>query len=143
MLNGTYALNGTLSIGVKTDWSIHMIEHAVSAVYDIPHGGGLAILFPHWMEHVSVQKSAKIAQLGVRVFDLSAEGKTDAQLAAETIKALRGFWTSIGAPVSLSDYNINDKQIELMAERAMVAPTIGNYVPLQKEDVREILMKSL
>jgi alcohol dehydrogenase YqhD (iron-dependent ADH family) len=143
MLNGTYALNGTLSIGVKTDWATHMIEHAVSAVHDIPHGGGLAILFPHWMEYVSVQKPAKIAQLGVRVFDLSSEGKTDAQLAAETIKALRDFWTSIGAPISLSDYHINDKQIELMAERAMVAPTIGNYVPLKKEDVREILMKSL
>jgi alcohol dehydrogenase YqhD (iron-dependent ADH family) len=26
-----------------------MIEYAVSAVHDIPHGAGLAILFPHWM----------------------------------------------------------------------------------------------
>lgn len=28
------------------DWATHRIEHAVSALYDIPHGGGLAILFP-------------------------------------------------------------------------------------------------
>lgn len=143
MLNGTYALNGTLSIGVKTDWATHMIEHAVSAVHDIPHGGGLAVLFPNWMEYVSRKKPSKVAQLGVRVFDLSAEGKTAAQLETETIQALRNFWTSIGAPVSLSDYNIDDKEIELMAERAMVASTIGNYVPLTKEDVKKILMKSL
>ncbi|TRY24537.1 iron-containing alcohol dehydrogenase [Brevibacillus sp. LEMMJ03] len=38
---GTMALNGTLPVGVETDWATHSIEHAVSAVYDIPHGGGL------------------------------------------------------------------------------------------------------
>ena len=38
------------------DWATHNIEHAVSAVYDIPHGGGLAILFPNWMKHVLSRK---------------------------------------------------------------------------------------
>ncbi|MFC5451271.1 iron-containing alcohol dehydrogenase [Paenibacillus aestuarii] len=143
LLNGTFALNGITAIGVQTDWATHDIEHAVSAVHDIPHGGGLAILFPHWMEHVAKQKPEKIAQLGVRVFDLAAEGKTDAQLAAETAHALRQFWTSIGAPSRLSDYNIDDKELDLMTERAMVGATIGSYVPLAKEDVREILQNSL
>ncbi|MDG4657337.1 iron-containing alcohol dehydrogenase [Ectobacillus antri] len=143
MLNGTFALNGILSMGVKTDWATHMMEHAVSAVYDIPHGGGLAILFPHWMEYVAATKPEKVAQLGVRVFDLHTEGKTEAELAAETVAALRAFWTSIDAPQKLADYNINDEQLDLMAERAMVAPTIGNYVPLTKEDVREILKRAL
>lgn len=48
---GTMALNGILSMGVRGDWATHNLEHAVSAVYDIPHGGGLAILFPNWMKH--------------------------------------------------------------------------------------------
>ena len=34
------ALNGILAMGVKGDWATHNIEHAVSAVHDIPHGGG-------------------------------------------------------------------------------------------------------
>ncbi len=38
-------------MGSRGDWATHNIEHAVSAVYDIPHGGGLAILFPNWMRH--------------------------------------------------------------------------------------------
>ncbi|WP_148449104.1 iron-containing alcohol dehydrogenase [Paenibacillus ihuae] len=46
-------------------------------------------------------------------------------------------------PSALPDLNIDDKEIELMAERAMVAPGIGSYVPLKKEDVREFLTKSL
>lgn len=143
LLNGTFALNGILSIGVQTDWATHMIEHAVSAVHDIPHGGGLAILFPHWMEYVAAQKPEKVAQLGVRVFDIDPEGKTEALLASETIKALRQFWTSIGAPASLSDFDIDDKEIDLMADRAMVAGTIGSYVPLKRDDVKEILKNSL
>ena len=44
---GTMALNHILSMGTGGgDWATHDIEHAVSAVYDIPHGGGLAIPLP-------------------------------------------------------------------------------------------------
>lgn len=143
MLNGTFALNGTLSTGVKTDWATHMIEHAVSAVHDIPHGGGLAILFPHWMAHVAKQKPEKVVQLGVRVFDIDPEGKTDMEVANETISSLRSFWDSIGAPSTLADYKIDDKELELMSERAMVATTIGGYIPLKQEDVKEILRNAL
>ncbi|WP_219835717.1 iron-containing alcohol dehydrogenase [Paenibacillus sp. R14(2021)] len=143
MLNGTLALNGLLAMGVRTDWATHNIEHAVSAVHDIPHGGGLAILFPHWMEHVAKTRPEKIAQLGERVFNLAKEGKSDAQLAAETIASLRAFWTSIGAPATLSYYDIDETEIEKMVESAMITPTIGSYVPLKAEDVRNLLRKSL
>lgn len=50
LYNGTMALNGMLSMGVQGDWATHNLEHAVSAVYDIPHGGGLAILFPNTLK---------------------------------------------------------------------------------------------
>lgn len=40
LLAGTIGLNGFLSIGSRGDWASHNIEHAVSAVYDIPHAGG-------------------------------------------------------------------------------------------------------
>ena len=46
LYSGTMALNGMLYMGYQRDWATHNIEHAVSAVYDIPHGGGLAILIP-------------------------------------------------------------------------------------------------
>ena len=53
MYISTTAFNGSLANGTDGgDWATHRIEHALSAVYDIPHGGGLAILFPNWLEHV-------------------------------------------------------------------------------------------
>ncbi|NIK71901.1 iron-containing alcohol dehydrogenase [Paenibacillus sp. BK720] len=143
LLNGTLALNGLTGMGVNPDWATHLIEHAVSAVHDIPHGGGIAIIAPHWMEHVAAVRPEKVAQLGVRVFQLDRAGKTDVQLAAEAIHSLRELWASIGAPTKLSDYGIDDKEIELMTERAMLADQIGSYVPLTKDDVRKILRNSL
>ncbi|MBO7746749.1 iron-containing alcohol dehydrogenase [Paenibacillus sp. MWE-103] len=134
---------GLTAMGVSPDWSTHLIEHAVSAVHDIPHGGGIAIIAPHWMEHVAAIRPEKVAQFGVRVFDLDRTGKTDHQLAAEAIQSLKEFWKSIGAPTKLSDYGIDDKEIELMTERAMLADQIGSYVPLTREDVRRILRNSL
>lgn len=142
MLNATFALNKILSMGVQTDWATHMIEHAVSAVHDIPHGGGLAILFPHWMDYVSETKPERVAQLGIRVFDLDAS-KDEKELAKETIHTLREFWKAIGAPTKLSDYDIDNKEIDLMVERSFSKDTIGNYVPLAKDDVRQILERSL
>ena len=32
-------------------WSCHPMEHELSAIYDITHGLGLAILTPKWMEY--------------------------------------------------------------------------------------------
>ncbi|UPM52515.1 iron-containing alcohol dehydrogenase [Gottfriedia acidiceleris] len=143
LLSGTLALNGTLSMGVQSDWATHMIEHAVSAVYDIPHGGGLAILFPNWMEFVAKKRPERIIQLGENVFELNFSNKTKNEMIEETIEAFRSFLKSIGAPTKLSDYGIDHTQIDLMAKRAMVAPTIGNYVPLNQEDVKNILLASL
>lgn len=120
-----------------------MIEHAVSAVHDIPHGGGLAILFPNWMEFVASKRPEKVAQLGIRVFGIDAKAKNDSDVAAETIQKLREFWTSLGAPEKLSDYGIDDTEIGTMLERAMVAETLGSYVPLNKNDVETILRRSL
>lgn len=143
LLNGTFALNGTLSMGVKTDWATHMIEHAVSAVYDIPHGGGLAILFPQWLRHVGKIRPERIIQLGERVFQIDTTGKANDELVEETVQALQHFWTSIGAPSRLSDYEIDEAQLDLMAQRAMVADQIGQYVPLRQQDVTVILRQAL
>lgn len=143
LYNGTIALNGTLSMGVIGDWATHNIEHAVSAVYDIPHGGGLAILQPNWMKYVLSEGTAKFKQMAVRVFNVSDEGKTDEEVALEGIEKLREFWTSIGAPSSLADYNIDDSKLDLMAERAMANGVFGKYKKLDKNDCLEILRMSL
>lgn len=140
---GTMALNGILNMGYRGDWATHNIEHAVSAVYDIPHGGGLAILFPNWMKHNLHINPARFKQLAVRVFGVQPEGKTDEEIAILGIEKLREFWDGIGAPSRLSDYNIDHSKIDIMADRAMANGEFGNFTKLNRNDVIAIYEKSL
>lgn len=140
---GTMALNGILAMGVKGDWATHNIEHAVSAVHDIPHGGGLAILFPNWMKHVVDENVSRFKQFAIRVFDVETDGKTDREVALEGIEALRQFWTSIEGPATLADYGIGENEIDLMADKAMAYGEFGNFKKLNKDDVLNIYKASL
>ncbi|MES0856071.1 iron-containing alcohol dehydrogenase [Geobacillus sp. G4] len=143
MYSGTIALNGFLQMGVRGDWATHNIEHAVSAVYDIPHAGGLAILFPNWMKHVLDENVSRFAQLAVRVFDVDPAGKSERDVALEGIERLREFWSSLGAPSRLADYGIGEENLELMADKAMAFGEFGRFKTLNRDDVLAILRASL
>lgn len=143
LLGGTLGLNGFLRLGYIGDWATHEIEHAVSAVYDIPHAGGLAILFPHWMRYNVEVNPERFAKFAKNVFGVTGEGRTVEEVAFAGIEKLSAFWTSIGAPESLADYNIDESKITVMAEKATVNGPIGRFNPLSQKDVEAILMASL
>lgn len=140
---GTMALNGMLSMGYNGDWATHNMEHAVSAVYDIPHGGGLAILFPNWMKHSLSANPERFQQLAVRVFGVDPSGKTKEEAGMEGIERLRAFWNSIGAPSRLNDYGIDAGKLDLMADRAMARGEFGKFKKLNRDDVLDIYRASL
>lgn len=143
MYCGTMALNGMISMGMQGDWSTHAIEHEVSAIYDIPHGGGLAILFPHWMHHVLDAGEARFKQLAERVFGIDTSGMSSREAALAGIAAVRGFFDSIGAPKRLADYGVGSESFEAMAAHAVRNGPIGNYKKLDREDVLAILRSAV
>ncbi|WP_172373876.1 iron-containing alcohol dehydrogenase [Sporosarcina jiandibaonis] len=143
LIAGTLGLNNFLRLGYRGDWASHEIEHAISAVYDIPHAGGLAIIFPHWMRQNVDVNPERFARLAEKVFQVNPEGKTTIEIALEGIDRLRSFWSSIGAPETLADYGIDNSKIELMAEKATINGNIGNFSNMSKEDVEKVLIASL
>ncbi|MGB7998550.1 MAG: iron-containing alcohol dehydrogenase [Anaerobacillus sp.] len=144
MYISTTAFNGTLANGTDGgDWATHRIEHALSAIYDIPHGGGLAILFPNWLEHVLKDDPSRVKQLAVNVLGVSEEGKTDDEIALEGAQSLRHFWNSLGAPNALSDYGIDDRDFDAVVEKTFIKPGVGTYKEMDSESVIDILKRSL
>lgn len=143
LLAGTIALNGFLSLGSRGDWGSHNIEHAISAVYDIPHAGGLAIILPNWMRHNVQVNPARFARIATKVFEVDPTGKSVEEVAYEGIDRLSAFWTSLGAPNRLADYNIDDSKFEKIVQHAMFNGPFGNFAKMQEEDVRMILKASL
>ena len=75
MLAAAMALNGLICMGTGEGWASHMIEHEVSAFYDLPHGAGLAIITPCWLEAVRRQKQSKLIQYGQRVWSLTGSNQ--------------------------------------------------------------------
>ena len=138
MWTGSMAINGLLSNGAEVPWCVHPIEHELSAFYDITHGEGLAILTPHWMDHVLSEKTAaKFAQYGRAVWDLDGD-QNDMDIAREAVACTRAFFRRLGLPSKLRDVGIADgSNFEAMAAKA--APRCGTaYVPLSKDDIVSI-----
>src|SRR5690625_973066 len=141
----TIALSDQLSMGLLGDWGTHHIDHALSAFYDIPHGGGMAILFPNWMRHVLTEENVpRFKQLAIRVLEIEEENKTDMEIAEEGIDKLEDIWTSWGAPEKLSEYDIPSDDIAKVAKKTLeIVPNCGNYVALSEADVVHVLEKSM
>ncbi|MBQ9941468.1 MAG: iron-containing alcohol dehydrogenase [Christensenellaceae bacterium] len=139
------AINGLTKASVDFShfsWTCHAIEHPLSAFYDVTHGAGLAVLTPVWMEMVlSDDTVAKFAQYGRNVFDI--EGEDDYAVAKAAIEATREFLISLGLPMSLKDLGVDDESnFEAMAEKALPRCQIG-YVPLDKEQIIELLRRCM
>lgn len=143
MYCSTMALNGMISMGISGDWACHGIEHEISAIYDIPHGGGLAIIFPHWMEYNKQVDASRFASLATNVFGVDGTGKSTEELADIAIQKVRDFYAEIGAPQRLADYEIGDDQLDRMSSQAVRFGEIGNFRKLGKDDVYAILKASL
>lgn len=113
MWSATLALNGLAVCGYgRISFINHAIEHALSALYDIPHGAGLAIVLPAWFKHHRLADGpARLEKFGRAVFGAgSAEG---------TIQAFETFFKKAGAPVRLSQAGIPAADIPRIAENVM------------------------
>ena len=56
---GTIAHNGTCGVGCEEDWASHFLEHEISAVYNVTHGAGLAVIVPAWMTFMAEHNPKK------------------------------------------------------------------------------------
>lgn len=119
MLASTYALNGLVGSGNENEWTVHPIEHELSAYYDITHGVGLGILTPRWMKAaLSAETVAKFAQFARNVWGIVND---DDQAAAEAgIQAFYDWVKGLEVPTTLQGVGIEDEQnFQAMAESAV------------------------
>ena len=105
------ALNGLTPAGTEGgNFPNHMIEHSLSALYNVAHGAGLSIVIPAWMKWYKNQNPTQFKRFAKEIFneDDSAKG----------IEKLENWFAEIGSPVSLKDANIPRNGINALAENA-------------------------
>ena len=135
----TLALNSLIGVGLDDDWACHAIEHELSGFYDIPHGAGLAIVFPQWMRYVMAARPERFAQYAQRVWDEPADGRSIEELGTAGIERTEQFFLSVDVPIRLKDWNIDETHFMAASKRATRHGALGSLQPLQAADVYEIL----
>lgn len=145
MWAASLAINGIISYGENAAWSVHPMEHELSAFYDITHGAGLALLTPYWMKYVLEKDPegtvSKFVDYGTNVWGIDAK-KEPMAIAEEAIQKTHAFFDSIGMPAHLSELKIDDRHFDEMAAKAAKALKYS-FVPLEAEDVKKIFERAL
>ncbi len=141
---GTVAHNGICGVGREEDWASHALEHEISAIYDVAHGAGLAVIFPAWMAFMAEHNPAKIAQFAHRVFDIPKSEDLEEMALAGTAR-LKHFFRYMGLPVSFKELGIEHPDIDrmLVSLQRNKGELLGNYVKLTMTDCREIYRLAL
>lgn len=141
MWAGTLAHNDLVGTGRIGDWASHMIEHELSAIYDIAHGAGLAVVFPAWMKYVYRHDIQRFVQFATRVWNVEQDFADPERTALEGIRRTEEFFRSIGLSTHLGELGIPDDRFSEMAEKCKKTDgsTVGNFVKLNKGDIVNIL----
>jgi alcohol dehydrogenase YqhD (iron-dependent ADH family) len=140
---GTVAHNNLLGLGREQDWACHVIEHELSAIYDVAHGAGLAVVIPAWMKHVYKANVGMFVQFAVNVMGVQGSFRDQDAIALEGIDRLREFFCKIGLPSTLKELGIGEDRLEEMAQKATnhfygEERPIGGLKKLYWQDVLEI-----
>lgn len=139
MWAGTMAHNGICGCGRTEDWVSHFMEHELSAVYDVAHGAGLAVVFPAWLTYMANVAPARPARFAREVMGVPStfDERTDALAGIERLKA---FYRSIGLPVTLRELGVENADISLLVKKLHEnkGEIIGGYHKFDAEATEEI-----
>lgn len=139
MWGSSLAHNGLTGCGRENFLAVHQLEHAVSGVFDeVPHGAGLAVLYPAWAKYVYKYNAKRFARLARNVWGVVESN--DEICALKGIEEMQNFFIKIGMPSRLSEFNITKDSIEKFVEICTQngKRTIKSYIPLDKKELTEI-----
>ena len=126
----TNALNGTTTVGTSGfSFPNHLIEHALSALYNVPHGAGLSVVIPAWAKWYYKENEAQFIRFAKEIF-----GKNTA---LEGIEALESWFNKIGTPIRLNQFGLDKSNISDIIENLSYQNDIG------KDDLENILINAL
>lgn len=141
MWASSWAINGFIAGARPKVWSCHPMEHELSALYDITHGHGLAIVTPHWLDYCLNEKTIeRYVQFGINVFGIDRK-LPETEIALEAISLLRRFlFSDLGLSSTFASVGIGRKDIPQMAAKACRNGVINGFQPLDAKAVEKIFL---
>lgn len=132
------ALSGLSTSGLgKINYPIHLLEHALSALYDIPHGAGLAAVLPGWLAYHRESLAGRFARFGEQVFEI--KNGTVEDKSSQMIDRLLHFLYSIDCPLCIKELGINDKHLPEIAAHCCTQARIWRMKDYNLQNVSALL----
>ena len=133
----TLAWNGYIQSGLNAPTPMHQMGHVLSAHYNTPHGVTLAIFMDSYFRYtctLNEERMARFALLGEKIFGLSRAGRSDKEVASETVDRMVAFMDEVNVPHTLSAANIPAEDIEKIADEIVAhgCDADGNLPSLPK-----------
>lgn len=144
MWASSWAINGFVMGSKRKAWSCHAMEHPLSAVYDVTHGLGLAMIMPRWLTYCLGQETLpRYVQFGVNVFGIDAS-LSEMEIAETSIQMLSDFlFKDLGLDDTFTKVGIEEKEFPFMALKACKGNVISGFKTLFAEDIEKIYQMCL
>ena len=143
MWGGSVAHNGLTGCGIADDWATHQLEHELSAMFDVTHGAGLAVIWPSWARYVYHEDVSRFVRFAVNVMDVPNDFTDPEGTALKGIARMESFYKAIGMPTTIRELigrEITDGEISEMARKCSQngKSTIGRFKSLSAIDMEAI-----
>jgi alcohol dehydrogenase YqhD (iron-dependent ADH family) len=131
----TQALNGLTYAGTSGySYPNHMIEHSLSALFNVPHGAGLSVVIPAWMKWYHGRNPAQFERFAKNVFGVAT--------AEQGIAALEKWFDKIGTPTRLSQLGITEADLPATIENVLGNAKWFGIAEIYTRDVATTILKS-
>ncbi len=131
----TQALNGLVYAGTSGfSYPNHMIEHSLSALFNVPHGAGLSVVIPAWMKWYHSRNPIQFERFAKNVFGVAT--------AEQGIAALEKWFNKIGTPTRLSQLGITEADLPATIENVLGNARYFGVADIYTRDVATIILKS-
>jgi len=137
------ALNSSLSMGVRTDWTTHTLGHELTVLYGWDHALTLAVVLPGVMQVAGEARKDKMLQYADRIWGVSS---TDSlAVIREATRLTEQFFRCLGVRTRFSELGIGHEVIDLVVDRLKSRGVhfLGRGKDLTIEDVPPILRSRL
>ena len=111
---------GIVDQGGSSDMPLHLTEYGIAAFYEIPHGHGIAILMPRWMQYILNDETAPAFQrFGVNCMgiDPSLGVREGAQAAIDALTDW--LYNKLGLESHLAAFGVEENKLHDMALKAL------------------------
>ena len=141
MWTATWALNTLIAKGKSTDWEVHMLGQAVSALTDATHGMTLSAVSLPYYRLIMPYGLKRFVRFAQNVWGVNPDGKSETEIAEEGLKAFEAWMREIGVAMNITELGASEAMLDKLADATLILK--GGYKILTRDEILAIFRESL